>query len=105
MNETKSEKITTKFTPSERTKIEKHASDNNMSLSEYVRQRLLGDVFIKEESATDKILRCLSICTSFAQTYAENKFDEKEQQKYSTDLVRIMAKNGVAIKQDEEVDN
>lgn len=105
MNETKSEKITTKFTPSERAKIEKHASDNNMSLSEYVRQRLLGDVVRNEEPAMEKILKCVSVCTAFAQTFVENKFDENEQQKYSADLIRIMAKNGVAIKQDEEVDN
>ena len=105
MNETKSEKITTKFTPSERAKIEKHASDNNMSLSEYVRQRLLGDVVRNEEPAMEKILKCVSVCTAFAQTFVENKFNENEQQKYSADLIRIMAKNGVAIKQDEEVDN
>lgn len=102
MNEIKSERITTKFTPSEREKIEKKASENNMSLSEYIRQRLLGDIIIREESSSEKILKCLSICTSFAQTYAEHKFDEKQYQKYAEDLERIMLKNGIFINKEEE---
>lgn len=95
MNETKSEKITTKFTPSERAKIEKHASDNNMSLSEYVRQRLLGDVVRNEEPAMEKILKCVSVCTAFAQTFVENKFNDEEFTKYGDELERILEKNGV----------
>lgn len=95
MNEKKSERITTKFTPNERERIEKMASENNMTLSEYVRQRLLGDYVIKEENDSEKILRCLSICTSFAQTYAENKFNDEQYKQYSEDLERIMIKNGV----------
>jgi 2-hydroxy-3-keto-5-methylthiopentenyl-1-phosphate phosphatase len=96
MNETKSEKITTKFTPSERTKIEKHASDNNMSLSEYVRQRLLGDVVRNEEPAIEKLLKCVSVCTAFAQTFAEKKFNDEEIEKYADELERILEKNGVS---------
>lgn len=95
MNETKSEKITTKFTPSERAKIQQHASDNNMSLSEYVRQRLLGDVVINEEPEMEKMLKCISVCTAFAQTFVENKFNDEEIKKYGDELERILEKNGV----------
>lgn len=95
MNETKTERITIKLTKSERLKIEKHASDNNMSLSEYIRQRLLGDVVRNEEPAMEKILKCVSVCTAFAQTFAENKFNNDEITKYEDEIERILEKNGV----------
>lgn len=99
MNEKKSERITTKLTTSEREKIETMASENNMTLSEYVRQRLLGDVVVKEETNLEKILKCLSICTAFAQTYSEHKFNDDQYKQYSEDLERIMMKNGINLKE------
>ena len=95
MAEIRNEKITIKCTRSERDQIEKQASENNMSLSEYIRQRLIVDVATESDSTSTKILKSLSICTAFAQTFASNKFNDKELQEYDEEVERIMRKNCV----------
>ncbi len=95
MAEIRNEKITIKCTRNERDQIEKQASENNMSLSEYIRQRLLVDVAVEVDSDSTKILVGLSICTAFAQTFVSNKFNDKELQEYDEEVGRIMRENGV----------
>jgi len=95
MNEIKDKKISIKCTKSEREIIEKYASENNMSLSEFIRQRLLGDNFKRNDSTAEKILKSLSVCTAFAQVFVEKKFSDEEFKNYEEELVRILDKNGI----------
>lgn len=96
MTEIKNKKITIKCTESELETIKDSAANNNMSLSEYIRARVLFDTQPKFTSFELKTLKGISVCAGFVQTFVNQKFTDQEFEEFEKETKRVMKLNGIA---------
>lgn len=76
--------------------LRQKASENNQSISAYVRQRVLADIPLKQNHTFEaKMLKAISLCAGFAQIFANSKFSDQEFQQFEEMTKKIMVANGL----------
>ena len=95
MKETKSEKIEAKITKREYEKVIQMASENNMSVAELVRARVLFDPVPEHTPFEKKVLKALSANTALVQLIVEKKLTDQEYAVFEEELKIIEKKNGL----------
>ena len=92
--EPRSEKIQTSCTKSEYSRIMQMASDNNMSIAEFIRARVLYDHAQKYNLFESRAIKILSASAAWLE-FKANKLTDEEFEEFHSLLKRIEQKNDV----------
>jgi len=88
--------ISIRFSEEELTFIKDNASINNQSISDFIRQKVLEEnkiILSENEDKILKIIKAVSICAGFAETYVKHKFNDDEYKNYQEKVKKILEIN------------
>ncbi len=94
MKEPKDQKISAKCTKTELAKVQQIASENNMSIAEFIRARVLFEEAPKYNLFESRAIKILSASAAWLQLQADELPDEKFE-KFHSLLKKIERKNDV----------
>ena len=94
MKESKNHKISAKCTKTELDKVKQMASENNMSIAEFIRVRVLFEMAPKYNLFESRVIKILSASAAWLQLQADELSDEKFE-KFRSHLKEIEQKNDV----------
>lgn len=95
MKEPKNKKIEAKCTKTELAKVQQIASENNMSIAEFIRERVLFEEAPKYNLFESRVIKILSASAAWLQLQADELPDEKFE-KFHSLLKKIEQKNDVS---------
>lgn len=88
--------ISIRFSEEELNFIKHNASINNQSISDFIRQKVLEEnklILSEKEDKNLKIIKAVSICAGFVETFVKHRFSDDEYKNYQEKVKKILEIN------------
>jgi hypothetical protein len=85
--------LSIRFNDEELNFIKNQASINNQSISDFIRDKIFTKSN-KNDDQQNQLIKAISLCAGFVETYVKYKFNDEEYQDYRKKVQKILEING-----------